>query len=598
MANSIKYSTSTQSQALKVGNYWIGTGEIKKGPTSVTDYWNGIKPPSGGYTLYGNKASRGPSVYVVANDSQLINTTNILSGQNFTSVTQSLSWFRTQSDKIVFNREYEPIVTNGLVLNLDAAFSPSYPNTGTTWYNIGQGGANGTLVNGPTYNSEIGGSILFDGIDDVCRFPASTFNAGSPQDGTFYLRIKFPPLDTVNQTILFSDGGNANNLIYLYRNPGFVTDRYSWLLYYNSGSVLLQATYSANTWYDTAMTFTSQGVMSVYVNGAFVTSSTPAGFTSWSRSGTNQPAFKPSSATGSGSAQLLLWYNRALRADEILQNYNALLPRLAYDTDAQSFMTAAIITNTTQKTAVNDLVVGLKTDGIWTKIGVLYPFVGGNATSHSYNLKSPGSYQLTFYGGWTHSSTGAQPNGTNAYAETGYLDNAYGDKMHRAVYSRQNIDGTGYEMGVSYGYSDGESGNVFFNHLQIGTTYFQNQLGDSYTYGGWYGLSTDALGLFTVSRDGTGLGGDNTVSYKRGALISTVNTYSAPYFRNTPANKPLVLSAMHSYYDSEGIPSDGVNSYNNRQQSFVSYGAALTSTEVANLYTRVQAFQTALGRQV
>lgn len=328
MANYLKYSTSTQSQALKVGNYWIGTGEIKKGPTSVTNYWNGITPPSGGYTIYGNKASQGPSIYVVANDSELINTTNMLSGQSFTSVTQSLSWYNTQSDKMVFNREYEAIVTNGLVLNLDAAFDPSYPNTGTTWYNIGQGGANGTLVNGPTYNSSIGGSIVFDATDDTCRFPASTFNAGAPQNGTFYLRIKFPTLDTSNQTVLFSDGGSSNNLVWLYRNSGASTNRYLWLMYYNSGSVLLGATYSPNTWYDTAMTFTSQGLMSLYVNGSFVTSSTASGFTSWSRSGTNQPYFKPASLAGSGSGQLLLWYNRALTSDEIIQNYKALSPRL------------------------------------------------------------------------------------------------------------------------------------------------------------------------------------------------------------------------------------------------------------------------------
>jgi len=136
MPNYLKYSTSTQSQALKVGNYWIGTGEIKKGPTSVTDYWNGIAPPSGGYTLYGNKATQGPSILVVANDSDLINKTNMLSGQSFTTVEQCLSWFRTQTDKVVFNREYEPIVTNGLVLNLDAGFAPSYPREGTIWYDL------------------------------------------------------------------------------------------------------------------------------------------------------------------------------------------------------------------------------------------------------------------------------------------------------------------------------------------------------------------------------------------------------------------------------------------------------------------------------
>ena len=59
MPNSIKYSTSAQTLALKKGNYWIGTGDVGKGPTSTTDYYNGISP-SGGYTIYLNKASGGP----------------------------------------------------------------------------------------------------------------------------------------------------------------------------------------------------------------------------------------------------------------------------------------------------------------------------------------------------------------------------------------------------------------------------------------------------------------------------------------------------------------------------------------------------------
>ena len=42
MPNAIKYSASAQTLALKKGNFWIGTGDVGKGPTSTTDYWNGI----------------------------------------------------------------------------------------------------------------------------------------------------------------------------------------------------------------------------------------------------------------------------------------------------------------------------------------------------------------------------------------------------------------------------------------------------------------------------------------------------------------------------------------------------------------------------
>lgn len=60
------------------------------------------------------------------------------------------------------------IVTNGLVLNLDAANPRSYlpPYNGTTWFNLASNSNNGTLTNGPTYNSANGGSIVFDGIDE------------------------------------------------------------------------------------------------------------------------------------------------------------------------------------------------------------------------------------------------------------------------------------------------------------------------------------------------------------------------------------------------------------------------------------------------
>ena len=55
MPNAIKYNVSAETLALKKGNFWIGTGDVSKGPTSNTGYYNGITPPSGGYTIYLNK---------------------------------------------------------------------------------------------------------------------------------------------------------------------------------------------------------------------------------------------------------------------------------------------------------------------------------------------------------------------------------------------------------------------------------------------------------------------------------------------------------------------------------------------------------------
>ena len=79
MANAIKYNLSAETLALKKGNFWIGTGDVGKGPTSSTGFYNGLEPPSGGFTIYLNKASGGPSIYTVSNEAQLTALTNSIS---------------------------------------------------------------------------------------------------------------------------------------------------------------------------------------------------------------------------------------------------------------------------------------------------------------------------------------------------------------------------------------------------------------------------------------------------------------------------------------------------------------------------------------
>jgi hypothetical protein len=62
------------------------------------------------------------------------------------------------------------IVTEGLVLALDAGNKKSYPGSGTTWYDLSGQGNNGTLQNGPTFDSGNGGSLVFDGVNDYVIF--------------------------------------------------------------------------------------------------------------------------------------------------------------------------------------------------------------------------------------------------------------------------------------------------------------------------------------------------------------------------------------------------------------------------------------------
>ena len=270
-------------------------------------------------------------------------------------------------------------------------------------------------------------------------------------------------------------------------------------------------------------------------------------------------------------------------------------PFVPSDSDAQAFITAAAITDETQQSAIDTLVIALKADGIWSKIGILYPFVGGNETSHRYNLKSAGSYLLTFYGGWTHSSTGAQPNGIDAYATTGYSDSLNGVNRHVSVYSRQNISHSGVELGISNN-TGGASGYGGANTVYLSTTQFMTQLGDSYSLA--LHTTPNALGLFVSSRTGAEQSELDISGYRNGTLLSTVNTNSGYGIGSNFTVGELHLSAQYNYfYGDEGLEEFASN-YSNRQQSFVSYGDGLTSAEVDNLYTRVQAFQTTLDRAV
>ena len=320
MPNSIKYNTSAETLALKSGNFWIGTGDVGKGPTNVTGYYNGITPPSGGYTIYLNKESGGPSIYVATNDSQLISLTNGIAGASYTTVAQCLEYYVGQSDKICTNIDYGPIITDGLVLNVDAGFTPSYPTIGTTWYDVSSGGNNGTLTNGATFNSVDGGSIVFDGVDDEVVLPInSIFNTPSV---TFEV---WANLQEINDRHILYVNWTANALE-VNSDRSVVMFNYS----NTAGQVGSQTTSGAinwNVWTHFVGTYDdSSQTLRTYINGVLLATRTSTPSTVYSVyvhkiSGTNF------GGEVKGKISITRHYNRALSASEILQNYNALKGR-------------------------------------------------------------------------------------------------------------------------------------------------------------------------------------------------------------------------------------------------------------------------------
>ena len=257
------------------------------------------------------------------------------------------------------------------------------------------------------------------------------------------------------------------------------------------------------------------------------------------------------------------------------------------DADALAFITAAAITDATQQTAIDTLVKGMKADGTWTKMKAIYPFVGGTATTHKWNLKDPrdldAAFRLVFNGGWTHSSTGALPNGTNGYADTKFNANA-NQTVNNCSVSAYVRTATNSSTSVS---EFGAAGAVAFLPLialQTTALTTRNQYCWDYNAGsGAVDINTsDSSGMWGVSRSST----SSWQSFERNiAIAKTTNTTQSS------------LPTANIYIGAVNNNGTAIN-FSFRQIAFAHMGNSLTNSEFNNLYTRVQAFQTALSRQV
>jgi hypothetical protein len=211
-------------------------------------------------------------------------------------------------------QNYGPnIVTNNLILSLDAADINSYPRSGTDWFDVSGYGYNGTLVNGPTFSSANKGSIVFDGVDDYVTL--SDFSSQFPTNSITVISWAKVTSSVSKPTCLTFNG--AFNFFY----PGFrisnpnLTQLYwdsatSWKnasTYYTLGDIRCFA-WTINS---TALTF--------YNNAVADGTGTVNKFTP---SGPIRLCLGNAGEYQVGNVYNISIYNRALSAAEILQNYN------------------------------------------------------------------------------------------------------------------------------------------------------------------------------------------------------------------------------------------------------------------------------------
>jgi hypothetical protein len=97
------------------------------------------------------------------------------------------------------------------------------------------------------------------------------------------------------------------------------------------------------------------------------------------------------------------------------------------DNDSRAYLKAiedaGVVPSVNQNFASNYLVTTFKEIGAWTPSLAIYPYIGGTANTHAVNMKTPGTFNLTYFGTLTHSANGIQFDGSTGYASTGLTPN-------------------------------------------------------------------------------------------------------------------------------------------------------------------------------
>jgi len=237
----------------------------------------------------------------------------------------------------------------------------------------------------------------------------------------------------------------------------------------------------------------------------------------------------------------------------------------------------------TERSALVTLINDLNNYGIWTKMKAVYPMVGASAAACAQNLKSS-SFTGTFTSGWTFASTGAKPNGTSAFMNTS-LNLSTQTTLYNVAYSNyiRTLSSKGIDMGVTDSTSP-----LYINEGWFSSNY------NGFLQGGFYDNDNGPLAIKVSTTNSRGFfvssitSQTNTFVTQGNTLKGQVTTLNL----TTPANTTIVLGGVRN------ANGGGVIEFSNKETCFASISDGLSTTEAANFYTAVQAFQTTLSRNV
>lgn len=251
-----------------------------------------------------------------------------------------------------------------------------------------------------------------------------------------------------------------------------------------------------------------------------------------------------------------------------------------FDPDAQAFFdrvtTAGGTLTTTEQNATNQLVLDMKSAGVWTAMKAIYPMVGASAAACAQNLKSS-SFTGSFTSGWTFASTGVTPNGVSAYFDTtlspsGSLSL---NSVNMSFYCRSNV-AAGSQVDIG---SIETLGKLYSYLNDGGSTYFRIN--------------------HVTSESNISVGGSSQKNY---IFNRTTSTTESVFLNSTKTSFSKTTSAIPTAPIYIGAANDvifgGARFFSTKQCAFASIGDGLTDTQASNFYTAVQAFQTTLSRNV
>lgn len=210
------------------------------------------------------------------------------------------------------------IITDGLVLALDAANPKSYSGTGTVWNDLSGNSNNGTLINGPTFDSGDNGSIVFDGVDDYVNI---TFDNSLDVDyltAEVWIKSDFTTGPSTRHYLM---NGCSHRWAIIVDEPTTLR----WYINTTTGTLELiwvDSLVSQNDWMHITCTYDGS-LMKIYVNGAEVTSRSHSGTILTATASGRLMDYRNGGYETEGLAANFKIYNKAFTSEEVLQNYNA-----------------------------------------------------------------------------------------------------------------------------------------------------------------------------------------------------------------------------------------------------------------------------------